>query len=137
MENFHKFGKNTFKYMFSSFTISQITSKPNKHFLHDALPAINILEKLLVEKEFSFIKNYRVAQYHFDYYFTDFKIALKVDEYLYEPIDSSSSNSLKKLTVPSLGIQVLKFTDYHILTDPEEIIRAIKFLIQNQRNVIS
>ena len=137
MEIFHKFGKNTYDYMHTSFTISQIVSKPIKHSLYNALPAMNSLEKLLVEKEFSFLKNYRVGQYHFDYYCPNFKIALEVDEYLYEPIDAYSSDSLKKLTIPSLGIQVLKFTDYHILTDPEEILRAIKFIIQNQRDVIS
>lgn len=107
-----------------------------QHFLHNALPSMNQLEKLLIEKNFTFVKNYRIYQYHFDFYHSEFKIGLKVDTYTDDFFNNDSVDSIKKLFIPSLQIHVLKFTDYHILTDPGEIIRAITFLIQNKQNVL-
>ncbi|UZO81074.1 endonuclease domain-containing protein [Aquimarina sp. ERC-38] len=117
-------------------SLSTTTNAVIRHSLHNALPSMTQLEELLNDKGFTFSKNHRIHHYHFDFYDSKHKIALKIDDYLEEFDSVNNTNSIKKLYIPSLQVHVLKFTDYHILTDPEEIIRAIKFLIQNKLNVI-
>ena len=101
-----------------------------RHSLDNSISAIDQLNQTLNEKGFKFVRNKTISNYKFDFYCPQSKIAIEIDSYAHEFSDIHNLDAPKKFSIASLGITVLKFTDYQILTDIEEIIRTIK----NQAN---
>ncbi|WP_344928752.1 endonuclease domain-containing protein [Aquimarina addita] len=101
-----------------------------KHSLNNSLSSTEKLHKELIKKGFSFLRNYKIDNYSFDFYCPELKIALEIDGYAHEYSDIHNQDAPKKLHIHSLAIIVLRFTDYQILVDIEEIIRALKFQVQ-------
>ena len=104
----------------------KVSEKIIRHSLDSSITTINQLHQKLTEKGFHFLKNKAVKNYNFDFYCTTSKIAIEIDSYAHEFSDIYNLDAPKKLFISSLGITVLRFTDYQILTDIEEIIRTVK-----------
>ncbi len=97
-----------------------------RHTLDNSLGAIEHLYKQLNDKGYAFLRNQNVDNYTFDFYCPTAKIAIEVDGYAHEFSDVYSKDVSKKLFISSLGITVLRFTDYQILVDMDEIFRTLK-----------
>lgn len=108
-----------------------VSEKVIRHSLDNSLPAIQLLQQKLTAKEFFFHQNVKIQNYSFDFYNPSYKIAIDIDGYAHEFSEVFSNDASKKLYINSLGIVVFKFTDYQILTDIEEIVRAIKNQIKS------
>lgn len=101
-----------------------------KYSLNNSIPATEELSQGLTEKGFYFHRNYKISNYTFDFYCPTSKIAIEIDGYAHEFPEVYSQDAPKKLHIHSLGITVLRFTDYQILVDIEEIFRALKHQIK-------
>jgi len=101
-----------------------------RHSLNNSIPATEKLYQSLREKEYHFKRNYTINNYVFDFYCPTLKIALEIDGYAHEFSEVYSKDAPKKLFIHSLGVTVLRFTDYQILVDIEEIFRALKHQIK-------
>ncbi|WP_298541607.1 DUF559 domain-containing protein [uncultured Aquimarina sp.] len=106
------------------------SEKTIRYSLNNSIPATEELYKRLREKGFFFKRNYKINNYTFDFYCPSLKIALEIDGYAHEFSEVYSQDTPKKLHIHSLGITVLRFTDYQILVDIEEIFRALKHQIK-------
>ncbi len=109
------------------------SEKVIRYSLNNSIPATEELYKRFIEKGFFFDRNYKINNYTFDFYAPLLKIAIEIDGYAHEFSDVLSQDEPKTLYIQSLGITVLKFTDYQILVDIEEIIRAVKHQIKLSR----
>ncbi len=130
MEKFHKFGKITTKaIIMSSQSIplyQKVSEKIIRHSLDNSITAVSQLSIKLHEKGFHFLKNQTISNYNFDFYCPSYKVAIEIDSYAHEFSDIYNLDAPKKLIISSLGITVLRYTDYQILTDMDEIIRTLK-----------
>ncbi|WP_299214718.1 DUF559 domain-containing protein [uncultured Aquimarina sp.] len=106
------------------------SEKTIRYSLNNSIPATEELYKRLIEKGFLFKRNHKIHNYTFDFYCPSLKIALEIDGYAHEFSEVYSQDTPKKLHIHSLGITVLRFTDYQILVDIEEIFRALKHQIK-------
>lgn len=109
------------------------TEKVIRYSLNNALSAIEKLALELNRKGFLFERNFVISNYNFDFFCLKSRVAIEIDSYAHEYSDVLSRDAAKKLYIQSYGITVFKFTDYQILTDMEEIIRALKYH-QSQSN---
>ncbi len=101
-----------------------------RHTLDNSIVAIDQLHQKLIEKGLHFIRNQAIGNYMFDFYCPQLKIAVEIDSYAHEFSDIYNLDAPKRCIIASLGIVVLKFTDYQILTDIEEITRTIRHQVQ-------
>ncbi len=108
----------------------KVPEKIIRHSLNNTIKAIDILHMKLKEKGYHFTKNRQIGNYHFNFYCPKLKIALEIDGYAHEFQEIHNQDAPKKLFISSLGVTVLRFTDYQILVDIDEIFRAINNLIQ-------
>lgn len=102
-----------------------------KHSLNNTSNAISVLKDELYTKGYHFLTNQNIGRYHFDFFCPDLKIAIEVDGYAHEFVDIHNQDAPKKLYIASLGITVLRLTDYQILVDIDEIFRTLKHQIQS------
>lgn len=103
------------------------TEEVIRYSLNNAIPAIEKLHQELIAKGMEFLPNHQVGNYSFDFYCPSSKIAIEIDGYAHEFSEVYSKDAAKKLHIQSLDITVFRFTDYQILTDIEEIFRALKY----------
>ncbi|WP_108807880.1 endonuclease domain-containing protein [Aquimarina spinulae] len=114
----------------------KVSEKIIRHSLDSSITSIDQLHQKLIEKGFHFLRNKTVKNYNFDFYCGTSKIAIEIDSYAHEFSDIHNLDAPKKLFISSLGITVLRFTDYQILTDIEEIIRTVKNQIKTATECI-
>ncbi|MHA7056126.1 endonuclease domain-containing protein [Aquimarina sp. M1] len=105
-----------------------------RYSLNNSIPATEKLYTTLKDKGYFFNRNHCINNYTFDFYSPQLKIAIEVDGYAHEFTDVYSQDEPKKLHIDSLGITVLRFTDYQILVDIEEVIRTLKYLVKSAKN---
>lgn len=106
-----------------------------QHSLTDAPCAIVELQNIIATSSLSsykFISDVHKGCYSFDLYCQELQLAIEIDGYINDPCGTPNGDQPKKLFVASLGISVLRFTDYQILTDHDEILRIIKHCIYKQ-----
>ncbi|MDY8136591.1 DUF559 domain-containing protein [Aquimarina sp. 2201CG5-10] len=108
-----------------------VSEKIIRHSLDNSISSVNQLHQKLKEKGYHFLRDHKNGNYCFDFYNPQLKIAIEIDGYAHEFSDVYSNDKQKRLYIHSLGITVLRFTDYQILTDIEEILRAIKNQIKH------
>lgn len=77
-----------------------------------------------------FVINHKLGNYTFDFYFSDFKLALQIDAYSYAYSNIFNVEKLKFFTIPHQQIRVLKISDYQILVDSDEIIRFLRTILE-------
>lgn len=102
-----------------------LSEKIIRHSLDNSIPVINQLHQKLSTKGYHFLRNKKIGNYNFDFYCPKLKIAIEIDAYTHEFSDVYNKDGAKKLHIQSLGILVLRFTDYQILVDTDEIFRAL------------
>lgn len=140
MEFFHKFGKITTKnIIMPSQTIplyQKVSEKIIRHSLDNSITAVDQLHQKFIQKGFHFLRNQVINNYTFNFYCSTLKIAIEIDSYSHEYSDIHNLDAPKKLYISSLGITVLRFTDYQILTDIEEISRTIKNQIKTSNECV-
>ncbi|MFC5047180.1 endonuclease domain-containing protein [Aquimarina hainanensis] len=107
-------------------TTSFTTEKIIRHSLDNAMSTLEKLHKELTKKGYNFLRNYTIENYKFDFYCPVSKVAIEIDSYTHESYDIYNQDATKKLCIPSLGITVLRYTDYQILIDMDEILRNLK-----------
>ncbi|OED39585.1 hypothetical protein AB832_03940 [Flavobacteriaceae bacterium (ex Bugula neritina AB1)] len=105
-----------------------------RYSLNNSISITEELQKKLIEKGYQFIRNYEIGNYSFDFYCPQLKIAIEIDGYAHEFSDVYNNDGPKKLYVQSLGIVVLKFTDYQILVDIEDVFRRVKHQAKLSKN---
>ncbi len=108
----------------------KVSEKIIRHSLNNTIKTIDILHSKLKEKGYHFLKNQTIDCYHFNFYCPKLKIAIEIDGFAHEFDEIYNLDAPKKLYIPSLEVTVLRFTDYQILVDLDEIFRAIKNQIQ-------
>ncbi len=108
----------------------KVSEKIIRHSLNNTIKTIEVLQSKLREKGYHFLKDQKINRYHFNFYSPELKIAIEIDGYAHEFQEIHNQDAIKKLYISSLGITVLRFTDYQILVDIDEIFRAIKNQIQ-------
>lgn len=117
--------------MRSQITLHQPESeKIVRYSLNNSIQANDTLHAGLTKKGFYFLRNYKIHNYSFDFYCPELKIAIEIDGYAHEFTEIYNQDAPKKLHIHSLGITVLRFTDYQILVDIEEIFRALRHQAQ-------
>jgi len=84
-----------------------------------------------------FENNYRIGNYHFDFYAPSLKLGIQVDAYSYSYSDIYNVEKVKLLSIPHKDITVLKVSDYQILVDCDEIIRHINNIIKKRNNILA
>ncbi len=135
MEFFHKFGKITTKTTIMSSQIIPVHQKlPEKvirHSLNNTLNATQILQQELTKRGHHFLVAQKIGRYNFDFYCPKLNIAIEIDGYANGFLDVHNQDASKKLYIASLGITVLRFTDYQVLVDLDEIFRTLKNQIQS------
>ncbi|AXT61070.1 DUF559 domain-containing protein [Aquimarina sp. AD10] len=108
----------------------KVSEKIIKHSLNNTIKTVDTLGAKLREKGFCFLRNQTVGRYHFNFYCPELKIAIEIDGYAHEFHNIHNQDAPKKLYISSLGITVLRFTDYQVLVDMDEIFRTLKNQIQ-------
>ncbi|MBQ0735115.1 endonuclease domain-containing protein [Aquimarina celericrescens] len=108
----------------------KVPEKVIKHSLNNTITSIDVLTTKLKEKGYHFLRNQHINRYLFNFYCPNLKIAIEIDGYAHEFKDIHNLDAPKKLYISSLGITVLRFTDYQVLVDIDEIFRAIKNQVQ-------
>ncbi len=130
MEIFHKFGKITTKSNLMSSQIiplhQKVPEEVIRHSLNNTSKAITLLEHELYNKGYHFIKNQKIGSYNFNFYCPKLRIAIEIDGYAHEFSDIHNQDAPKKLSISSLAITVLRFTDYQVLIDLDEVFRILK-----------
>ncbi|MBL0683559.1 endonuclease domain-containing protein [Aquimarina mytili] len=102
-----------------------------RHSLNNTTKTIDILELELQKKGYYFIKNQKIGRYNFDFYCSELRIAIEIDGYAHEFSEIHNQDAPKKLFISSLDITVLRFTDYQILIDMDEVFRILKGQIES------
>lgn len=101
--------------------------------LYQSLTGFSALRKLVNREDLmcmDFKKKVSKDNYLFDYYSANYKIALQVDAHTGVEEDVYNMEGIKMFKIPSLGITVLKISDYQLLTDLDEIARRLRLCIQ-------
>ncbi|MBP2832445.1 DUF559 domain-containing protein [Aquimarina sp. U1-2] len=97
-----------------------------KHTLDNTIKSTNLLATKLYQKGYEFQKNHHIDTYNFDFYCPKLKIAIEIDGYTHEFEDIYNLDATKKLYISFLDITVLRFSDYQILVDIDQVLRTIK-----------
>lgn len=100
-----------------------------QHSLTNSQCATQKLEQLLAESNLSnykFSSKVHMGYYNFDFYSEDLRLAIEIDSYINDITGIPNKDQPKKLFISSLNIHVLRFTDYQVFTDHDEILRLIK-----------
>ncbi len=100
-----------------------------RHSLDNTIRAIDLLEIKLKEKGYQFLRNQNIGHYHFDFYAPQLRVAIEIDGYAHEFSDIYNQDAPKTLFISSLGINVLRFTDYQVLIDIDDVFRRLKHLM--------
>ncbi len=111
----------------------KVSEKIIRHSLNNTINAIDKLNDELNEKGYRFLKDQTIGLYNFNFYCPNLRIAIEIDGYAHEFLDIHNQDAPKKLHISSLGITVLRFTDYQVLVDMDEIFRTLKNQIQSSK----
>ncbi|MEW7290817.1 endonuclease domain-containing protein [Aquimarina sp. 2304DJ70-9] len=111
----------------------KVSEEVVRHSLNNTTRAIDILEQELNKKGYHFVLNQKIGHYNFNFYCPKLRVAIEIDGYAHEFLDIHNQDAPKKLFISSLGITVLRFTDYQIFVDMDEVFRILKNHIQSSR----
>ncbi len=131
MDKIHTFGLNPYKFVLMklSNTINTATESVIQHSLTNSQCATQKLEKVFASTNLSgyvFSSKIRIGYYNFDFYNEELQLAIEIDSYINDTTGIPNKDQPKKLFISSLQIHVLRFTDYQILTDYDEIVRIVR-----------
>ncbi|MFL9831968.1 endonuclease domain-containing protein [Flavobacterium sp. ST-87] len=79
---------------------------------------------------YDFHRQKPIDNYILDFFCQELMLGIEVDGYSHEFLEIQQKDSIKEKRMNELGILVLRFSDYEVLKDMENVIRAIEFYIQ-------
>ncbi len=79
---------------------------------------------------YDFHRQKPIDNYILDFFCHELMLGLEVDGYSHEFLEVYEKDQLKEKRMNELGIIVLRFSDYQVLKDTENVIRAIEFYIE-------
>ena len=79
---------------------------------------------------YDFHRQKPIDNYILDFFCYELMLGIEVDGYSHEFLEVYEKDLIKEKKMNELGITVLRFSDYQVLKDTENVIRAIVFFIE-------
>ena len=79
---------------------------------------------------YDFHRQKPIDNYILDFFCYELMLGIEVDGYSHEFLEVYEKDQVKENRMNELGITVLRFSDYQVLKDTENVIRAIEFFIE-------
>ena len=78
---------------------------------------------------YDFHRQKPIDNYILDFFCYDLMLGIEVDGYSHEILEVFNKDLVKEKRMNELGITILRFSDFEVLKDMENVIRAIEFFI--------
>ena len=78
---------------------------------------------------YDFHRQKPIDNYILDFFCYDLLLGIEVDGYSHEILEVYNKDRIKQKRMNELGITILRFSDFEVLKDMENVIRAIEFFI--------
>jgi very-short-patch-repair endonuclease len=78
---------------------------------------------------YDFHRQKPIDNYILDFFSYDLLLGIEVDGYSHEIVEVYNKDRIKEKRMNELGITILRFSDFEVLKDMENVIRAIEFFI--------
>ena len=78
---------------------------------------------------YDFQRQKPIDNYILDFFCYDLMLGIEVDGYSHEILEVYKKDIVKEKRMNELGITILRFSDFEVLRDMENVIRAIEFYI--------
>ncbi|MFM1754726.1 MAG: hypothetical protein RLZZ236_1665 [Bacteroidota bacterium] len=78
---------------------------------------------------YDFHRQKPIDNYILDFFCYDLMLGIEIDGYSHEFIEVYNKDRIKEKRMNELGITILRFSDFEVLKDMENVIRAIEFFI--------
>ena len=78
---------------------------------------------------YDFHRQKPIDNYILDFFCYDLMLGIEVDGYSHEILEVHNKDIVKEKRMTELGITILRFSDFEVLRDMENVIRAIEFYI--------
>ena len=78
---------------------------------------------------YDFHRQKPIDNYILDFFCYDLLLGIEVDGYSHEILEVYNKDKIKEKRMNELGITILRFSDFEVLKDMENVIRAIEFFI--------
>ena len=78
---------------------------------------------------YDFHRQKPIDNYILDFFCYDLLLGIEVDGYSHEILKVYNKDRIKEKRMNELGITILRFSDFEVLKDMENVIRAIEFFI--------
>ncbi len=79
---------------------------------------------------YDFHRQKPIDNYILDFYCYELCLGIEVDGYSHEFLEVYNNDIIKEKKMNEFGISILRFSDYQVLKDTENVIRAIEFYIE-------
>jgi very-short-patch-repair endonuclease len=78
---------------------------------------------------YDFHRQKPIDNYILDFFCYDLMLSIEVDGYSHEILEVYNKDIVKEKRMNEIGITILRFSDFEVLRDMENVIRAIEFYI--------
>ncbi len=78
---------------------------------------------------YDFHRQKPIDNYILDFFCYNLRLGIEVDGYSHEILEVHNKDMVKEKRMNELGITILRFSDFEVLRDMENVIRAIEFYI--------
>ena len=78
---------------------------------------------------YDFHRQKPIDNYILDFFCYELLLGIEVDGYSHEIVEVYNKDIIKEKRMNELGINILRFSDFEVLRDMENVIRAIEFYI--------
>jgi very-short-patch-repair endonuclease len=78
---------------------------------------------------YDFHRQKPIDNYILDFFCYDLMLGIEVDGYSHEILEVYNKDIVKEKRMNEIGITILRFSDFEVLRDMENVIRAIEFYI--------
>ena len=79
--------------------------------------------------DYDFHRQKPIDNYILDFFCYELLLGIEVDGYSHEIVEVYNKDIIKEKRMNELGITILRFSDFEVLRDMENVIRAIEFYI--------
>jgi very-short-patch-repair endonuclease len=79
--------------------------------------------------DYDFHRQKPIDNYILDFFCYELSLGIEVDGYSHEIVEVYNKDIIKEKRMNELGITILRFSDFEVLRDMENVIRAIEFYI--------
>lgn len=80
---------------------------------------------------YDFHRQKPIANYILDFFCHELMLGIEVDGYSHQILEVFNKDVAKEKVMNRLGISILRFSDYQVLKDTDDVIRAIEAYIAN------